>query len=212
MQAKIKTLIRMRDVAFGLSAAETFGQGLNKIQLQKFIYLLDIVSYFFKILPPTDAYETYKNGPYDSDIQNAADCLAFRGFLNVSTRPGPGGTISARYMLAKDGSDWVKDLLGKKEFLTRHRVAILVASQLEVYGWNNLINLVYSEPTYAARKQEGHGQSLDITNRLNATSAQIADLIITKLNAGAPSLEVTAEQLTEVYFKFLDAHSKIRLH
>src|ERR1039457_7706235 len=78
MTEKERNLVRTADVILSLAAASQYGQRLNKIRLQKFIYLADAVSSLFALLPPEESHTTYMHGPYDAAIQRAADTLAFR--------------------------------------------------------------------------------------------------------------------------------------
>src|SRR5688572_8648288 len=85
MTTTVHTTLRMRDVALCLHAAAPRHVALNRIRLQKYIYLADVLSIVYAALPPVDGHITYKNGPYDRAIQNAVDALAFRGFVHVMT-------------------------------------------------------------------------------------------------------------------------------
>lgn len=193
-----------------LSAAERFDQSLSKIQLQKFIYLQDVVEYFYRVFPPAKAYDTYKNGPYDVDIQNAADALVFRGLLNVSISKLSTGTLAANYRLSTFGKLWVSDLLSIDDTESRSKASNLVADQIHIVGWKNLIKLVYADPTYVANQPKGHGQAIDITNRLEPSSAFLANLIRTKIQRGNKAVQITPEQLSKVFFRYLVEYSRLR--
>src|SRR4051812_8205442 len=100
MSEHIRVLLRMSDVGMAMSAASKYGQDLNRIRLQKFIYLLDVVGYIYHLLPPRVAHKTYKHGPWDVAIQNAVDALVFRGFAEASkVQRDPNGKIHATYKL-----------------------------------------------------------------------------------------------------------------
>ena len=51
MSERSQILVRMKDVGIALSAAHTLDNKLNRIQLQKFIYLSDIVGIKVDVVP-----------------------------------------------------------------------------------------------------------------------------------------------------------------
>ena len=83
MTEKTRVLNRMFDVLIALREAERHKKYLTRIELQKFIYLVDSVSNIYEFMPPQEGHKTYFNGPYDLAIQNAVDSLAFRGLVKI---------------------------------------------------------------------------------------------------------------------------------
>src|SRR5690242_9365902 len=97
-------LNRMGDVMLALREAEKAAVSPTRIQLQKFVYLVDVLGQIVGLLKPVHGHKTYKNGPYDSAIQNAVDALAFRGFVRIAgVWKTPSGTLGTRYGLAPGG-------------------------------------------------------------------------------------------------------------
>lgn len=199
----------MRDVVFALSTAERYNHAMSKIHLQKFIYLLDIVAFFYKHLPPKRSYETYFNGPFDKEIQNAADSLVFRGLvICTKVRAISNNAKQAEYELSDAGREWVIELSSMKDFETRYKAAEEVAKQVSAIGWNRLVKLVYAEPTFVNNSPNGFGQSIDITNGLESSAAFLLQTIEQSLKRGDEEIEISRELVTDLFFRFLDNYSR----
>src|SRR5689334_16183969 len=98
---------RMRDVGMSLLAAASFGQPLNRVRLQKFVYLLDQVGQLLRVLPPILGHYSFRNGPFDPRIQNAVDSLAFRGLVDIKgLRRTKEGAVHCDYKLSVAGIKW----------------------------------------------------------------------------------------------------------
>src|SRR5438128_407663 len=95
---------RMGDVVLALGEAEEANVQPTRIQLQKFIYLSDVLGQVVGTLKLREGHKTYRNGPYDAAIQNAVDSLAFRGVVRIAGiwKTAAGGT-GTKYALARSG-------------------------------------------------------------------------------------------------------------
>lgn len=204
MKKQATILNRMKDVAIALAIASIYKQNLNRIRLQKFIYLLDIVGYIYEVLPPADNHISYNNGPYDPAIQNAVDSLAFRGLVKISDlEPLPRGRFSTQYTLTMAGEEWVKTLAEQRVFKLRFEAARIIGKKVENLGWWRLKNLVYAEPTYIQKKYSGFGQRIDITKGTENTAAYLIGLINLALGLKEKQM-VNRELAVDVFFRFLD--------
>lgn len=209
MGPQIRVLIRMRDVALALGAAESYNQSLNRIRLQKFIYLLDVVGYLYEILPPREAHTTYKNGPYDYAIQNAVDSLAFRGLAQVlRIKRSPNNKIHAEYGLTPAGKSWLKALTEDGGFGTRWEAALEVAKKVNLRGWSRLVDLVYAEPTFASTKPRGYGQQLPLNNGLENSAAFLMQTINRGISHGFDQATPDRELVVELFFRYLDNYAR----
>lgn len=196
---------RMRDVAFALFAAAEYKQHLNRIRLQKFIYLNDIAAILFNLAPQRVSHKTYFFGPYDPDIQVAANCLVFRGLAashNVS-RPNKGKVFS-EFSLTEAGKDWV-DRLSNTSLGRSLETNLAVAERVNHYGWYRLKALVYAEPTYVAVKRIGLGQELNADRVENNSSAQLFSIINGVLNT-KPRETIPSVSLLDLFFRYLDSY------
>lgn len=204
MSQQVTVLKRMSDVTMALATASVYNQKLNRIRLQKFIYLLDIVGYIYEVLPPAVSHISYNNGPYDPAIQNAVDSLAFRGLVEISDVDTlPRGNLSSQYMLTLAGEEWVKILAGQEMFKFRFEAATITGKKVEKLGWWRLKDLVYAEPTYVQKKYSGFGQRLDITKGTENTAAYLIGLINRSLGIKEKQM-VNRELAVDVFFRFLD--------
>ena len=210
MTEKSQILTRMNDVGITLSAAAAFEQKLNRVQLQKFIYLADVVGYLFEILPPPRAHVTYKRGPFDVGIQNAVDALVFRGLVEVSSvKKESNGNIHAIYGLTSAGGKWIDSTRDTQAFSQRWDAASEVAAQLEIYGWSRLVALVYAEPTFISSKAEGFGQKLALNNGLKNSAANLFALLDIGLRSGFPESTQNRELMVQMLFRYLDRYSRL---
>ena len=204
-----RVLLRMRDLGFALGTAEGFGQSLNRIRLQKFVYLVDSVTLLYQLLPVSEGHRTYFHGPYDPAIQNAADSLAFRGFLRMSElRRGAGHTILAEYGLTDAGRSWLERMSSSPLFRDRRSIAKDVGAKVNALGWQKLKSLAYAEPTFVALRQRGIGQLLAVDNALNNSSALFIQLIEKAL--WGRELVTNRELVLDLFFEFLSRYSAVR--
>lgn len=204
------TLIRMRDAGFALRAANEHGRSLSRIQLQKYIYLMDAIAIVFELLPPTQAHYTFRHGPFDPHIQNAVDALAFRGLAKIerlSQRAGK--SVASEYALSAAGARWTTALIAQADFATRSEIAETVGRHVNRLGWHRLVELVYAEPTFVAARPEGFGKRLKPQRGLSASSAQVLQLIrrVLASRKSVPRRDV----LATYYFEYLDRYSRTRI-
>ena len=199
----------MCDVAMSLSSASIYGQKLNRIRLQKFIYLLDVVGYIFEMLPPSDNHHSYKNGPYDAAIQNAVDSLAFRGVVEITgVEQLPDGKIHSQYNLTPTGLKWVESLAQEESYSLRQKAANLTGRYINDLGWSRIKNLVYAEPTYAQVGSGGFGRRLEIYNGTENTAAYLIGLINRCLESSSHNVGLNRDLAVEMFFRFLDNYDK----
>jgi uncharacterized protein YwgA len=199
----------MRDAAIALATASVYEQRLNRIKLQKFIYLLDIVGYMYEVLPPATNHMSYNNGPYDPAIQNAVDSLAFRGLVEISdVETLPGGNFSSHYTLTLAGEEWVKTLAEQSVFKLRFEAASIIGKKVENLGWWRLKALAYAEPTYAQKRYSGFGQRIDVTDGTKNTAAYLIGIFNCLLEERNQNSNLNRELAIELFFRFLDSYDK----
>jgi hypothetical protein len=196
----------MRDVALAASAADGYDHALNRIQLQKLLYLVDAISLLFEIAPPTEAHRTYKHGPFDPAIQNAVDCLTFRGLMSVkSVSRQDDGVTSAFYELTKSGRAWASQLRKDPGSRIRGEASQIVADRAaQGLGWPGLRDLVYAEPTYVAARPNGWGQFLDPSDSRTTSSALFLRTIESLLPVPKDHA-IDRDLLLSLYFEFLES-------
>jgi hypothetical protein len=201
MSERQDVLLRMCDVVLSLKAADKHGEHLNKIRLQKFIYLADCVRLLYALLPPRDNHVTYKHGPYDSTIQHAVDALAFRGLVHIVTIRARDGGIAAEYALTRAGFGWALQL--EEAFSRRWEVIVDVAQRVNGVGWPRLTALAYAEPTFLLARAKGYGQELALTDSLSNSSAFIIATIENVLNLTARQKRSEIELVLDLFFSYL---------
>ncbi len=199
----------MRDVGLALRTAKDRSQRLNKIRLQKFIYLMDAVSRLYELLPPAQRHRTYLYGPFDASVQNAVDCLAFRGFARI-VGIGPlrdRGEPSVEYTLTVAGEQWISQLVIQSSIRQRFDIAHDIGVQLDALGWERLRALVYAEPTFVSHRGAGLGQLLEPDNGMKNSSAYLLQTMKRVLQRGSENVPVARSLLVNLYFDYLKRYA-----
>lgn len=196
---------RYADVILALSTSERYGENLGRLQLQKFIYLCDILSLAWNILSSDDGHETYKHGPYDYKIQNAVDALSFRGFVKIEFLKLDKKNMSttSNYSLTDPGKLLYERLLSAKLYKTKDTIYKLIAKNVNRRGWTNLKSIVYSEVSYV--NKVGFYNQIDTNSYTNNATIQLVDLF-NNLSKRKP---IKPEDLVTIFFKITDNYRKL---
>ena len=211
MTTQTRVLTRMRDVGLALNAGSQFHQMLGRIRLQKFVYLLDVMIYLVELLPPSERHVTYKHGPFDAAIQNAVDCLAFRGLVRIADlHRAPDGTTQAKYALTAAGRDWVLKLSSDPQFRIRAQVAASIAVEIDSIGWDRLVALVYAEPTFVASRALGYGTKLNPQNPMSNSAALVLTTMRRGLRVGFERTSPEPQLLLRLFFRYLRDFSLLK--
>lgn len=205
MNLQSTVLVRGRDVIAALSASRHFGKALSKTDVQKFVYLMDIIGYLYNVLPPSEHHRTYRHGPYDVNLQNAVDSLVFRGL--VSTRKVEKmnhGGVRATYELTQLGQVFSNKIGVRKEFKRQFLFASKIAESLQEYGWSRLINMVYGEPTFNSARGLGFGQKLSIQDGLENSAAAVFRVIENLVPPVSEESGAREAQIADIFVAYLD--------
>lgn len=139
---------RMADVVLALGEAEKSHIKPTRIQLQKFIYLIDVLGQLVGAMKLRESHKSYYNGPYDAAIQNAVDSLAFRGLVRIAgVWKTPSGNTGTKYALAAPGQQFLARINDSIEFRRKVEVVKLVGMGVHRSGWGRIVDLVYAELT-----------------------------------------------------------------
>jgi len=206
MTEAVHAALRMRDVVLCLRAAAEHQATLNRIRLQKYVYLTDALSLVYATLPPVDGHITYKNGPYDRAIQNAVDALAFRGFVHVAAGGVDGGQ-STTYTLSSSGRTLATQLSDTPDLAVRWTAISDIAGQLDIHGWHRLRELAYAEPTFVRTRPSGLGQRLYPAAADDSNANAILRLMRHSLAHGYADKQPTRALLLDLFFRFLNQYS-----
>ena len=210
MAEQKQILLRMRDVVLTLGVAEEYGQNLSRTQLQKFIYLLDVIGYLYEILSPIDGHKTYMHGPYDKEIQNAVDSLAFRGFVEVYSVKYDSYSKQSSYKLSEAGKQWLKKIIREGGMSLRWEAARLIGNKVNRFGWGSLVQLVYAEPTFVSARPKGYGQKIEPYNGLENSAAFLFQILEHGLNRGSNNKRPKRELMVELFFRYLDTYNNLK--
>lgn len=210
MQETVRIALRMRDVGLALRTSGKHGVRLNRIALQKMLYLADAVSLLFELLPPLEGHETYKHGPYDRQIQNAIDSLCFRGFGRIARAVQIDNKLSTEYELTIAGERWANRLSDDPNMTARSRLLETLGAEIDkTHSWQNLRELVYAEPTFVAVRPSGWGQKLplgDVSKPSASALFQLSRIALEHSAQRPPSREL----LISIFFRYLNQYATLQ--
>lgn len=206
-----RVLIRKRDVLYALQlASESIGR-LNRIQLQKVLYLTDCTMVIFEATAPSRGHKTYYNGPFDSAIQAAVDSLVFCAYVAVDeVRRDEQGRVNCFYRLTPAGKTLASRLRNTDALVPRFEATQAVVERVSVAGWHRLIALAYADPTFVERRRIGFGQEIDVESASEPSTANLIDLLVRALPTGRTGGPPSRELMVEALFRYLELYANAR--
>jgi len=154
---------RSKDVLLALKASSAYVNSLGRLQLQKLIYLFDILAIAWREVDGSNTFSPWNHGPYDQTIQNAVDSLAFRGFVAIETLSFAGTRkAQSTYSLTGAGESAVEGLSTDGPFMDDLDLLCEISAEINRRGWSNIKNIVYSEPTYNTARATKQGVKLSV--------------------------------------------------
>jgi hypothetical protein len=201
---------RFKDVLFALAAASEFHESLGRLRLQKFIYLADVLAVAWRRVAKPAGFSPYRNGPYDSRIQNAVDALAFRGLVNVS-RLTFRGTKNAEscYGLSPSGQSVVESIANAEEFGDDLQLFREIAREVNRRGWEHIKALVYAEPTYDAARASNYSQRL----RTDSQEGNLSLRILREFELAfsqEQNTPLSRRNFVQLFFSLLERHAGLK--
>jgi len=198
--------LRCKDVIFALSVAGKHSQPLGRLALQKLIYLFDVLAISWRHVGARQGFHPWHNGPYDRNIQNAVDLLAFRGFVGVSELSfRHARNVGCRYLLTDAGSLAVTTLCDDESLANDLELFAEIALEVDRRGWRKLREIVYAEPTYIGAVAAGAANPLPL-----GSAAQNLSWVLLKQIRDASSFgfrsSMSRKTLVQVFFAMLDEH------
>lgn len=197
---------RSKDVLFALTASGECEEHLNRLQLQKLIYLFDILALTWRHVGASRGFRPWHNGPYDASIQNAVDALAFRGFVTVTkvtfrkTR-----NVEARYGLTDAGVDAVAGLAQSDALASDLQLLREIATEVNARGWDNIKAIVYAEPTYNRARSKAEMSHLPTDNVLENLSWRLLNDVKRAFDVDRTT-PMSPRTLVQVLFAILDEY------
>lgn len=196
---------RFKDVLLALAAAQSAHVSLQRIQLQKLIYLMDVFSSIWREVSKPTSFEPEKRGPWDRQIQNAVDALAFRGLVVVERiNIRKAREIQSNYRLSEGGVRLVRQLASHPGISDQLSLAYEIAHEVSRphRGWSTIKELVYAEPTYQAVRDSGSRKRVPLDNPSKNQTSELAKMFAESWGwtaASPPSREVFVQTLFLVF-------------
>jgi hypothetical protein len=159
---------RSKDVLLALAASSPHITSLGRLQLQKLIYLFDILAIAWRDVSGSETFQPWNHGPYDRAIQNAVDGLAFRGPVAINSLSFSGTRkAQASYSLTSVGKVAVEGLRIESPFADDLALFDEISEEINRRGWSNIKEIVYSEPTYNTARITKQGTTLSVDQKYN---------------------------------------------
>jgi len=196
---------RNKDVLLALKASSAYVDSIGRLQLQKLIYLFDILAIAWREVAGSNTFSPWNHGPYDQTIQNAVDSLAFRGFVAIDTLSFAGTRkAQSSYSLTAAGESAVEGLSADGPFRDDLDLLSEISAEINRRGWSTIKKIVYSEPTYNTARVTKQGARLSVNSDHNLSWKLI--------KAIRDGFEVRRDQpmskrtLIQVFFAMLDEY------
>lgn len=197
---------RFKDVLLALRASDIESHKIGRLQLQKLIYISDVLSPIWRHFSTPAAFIPYMRGPYDSAIQNTVDALAFRGLVTINNLVVQGTRqIESQYSLNLAGRTVVTRLIQNRSFADDLQLYSAIVKEIEYRDWSSIRTLVYAEPTYESAKAAGRWGRL----RLDQGAKNLSLVVIDKFQRASMAKKhrpINRNQLVQIFFSFLDAY------
>jgi uncharacterized protein YwgA len=201
---------RLKDVLFALGAAGEVNQPLGRLPLQKVIYLAEVLAPVWHQVSRPSGFSPYKNGPYDSRIQNTVDALVFRGFVTASNASFRRlHNVECQYSLSEEGETLLRRIVANPGLRDDLELFKEISREISRRGWQQIKVLVYSEPTYDCARLNGDSGKLPTGSPTLNLSREILRDLRESLRAldGSP---VSRRNLIQMFFEVLVQHAQYR--
>lgn len=160
---------KRNEILFVLMAAkQIMNVSLTRIEMQKIIYLINILAPLKSLILDYFEFKVWHNGPYSKDIQNTLNNLVA---LNLVEMPdykikNNNNKISemSKYTISPLGENIVSQLILYDAKQEEYQWILSIVRLVNLYGINNIVEIVYQEPTfkYLKNKNDGFGSTIYI--------------------------------------------------
>ncbi|MBR9702281.1 hypothetical protein GOV13_05165 [Candidatus Pacearchaeota archaeon] len=152
---------------------------LGRKHLQKIIYLTHALAPLREIVISFLKFYKYRYGPYTHEIQNTLNNLIALGLVELISMEHYAGknSTSSKHQITKEGKKVVKRLTLLEDNQERYDWIRTIIRLIDVYGLENLVDMVYQEPTFKSAEREGLGRSLDIDNLETNLSVKLIEFL-----------------------------------
>jgi uncharacterized protein YwgA len=185
--------------------ANRLGWGYQtKIQMQKGVYLIQILSPLYDLAEEYVKFFSYNYGPFSAQLQGTIHHLCSIGLIDLLYYE-PGNNGKAQYCISQKGKEAFYKLEALPRFRRMDDLTRIISNMIDIYGLDNLINIVYQEPTFKKMKNAGHfGRLIKLQGENNLTK-KIIDEFESISHKMFRREHVTIESLLVAYFDYLRA-------
>lgn len=167
MKDEILFYERRNEVLFILSAAQKhINKPLTKTQIQKIIYLSNSLSLLKDFIIDYFDFKVWHNGPYSKQIQRTLNNLVGQRYINMTEYKiditDSDQNDKAKYAISNEGENVVLKLLDVNTKKEEYEWIITITRLVSYYGMNNLVDIVYAEPTFKELKGSSNGFGMEL--------------------------------------------------
>ncbi|NIK69125.1 hypothetical protein [Paenibacillus sp. BK720] len=176
----------------------------TKIQMQKGVYLIQILSPLYNLAEEYVKYFSYNYGPFSAQLQGTIHHLCSLGLVDlIYYEPGING--KARYTISEKGKFAFSKLSSLPKFNKMVDLSRIISNMIDIYGLDHLVDIVYEEPTFKKMKIEGQfSKIIKVQGEQNLSTK-----IIEQFNSISQQMfkreQITIESLIIAYFDYLRA-------
>lgn len=167
MDKSLKFYEQRNEVLFVLFAAEKcIKKPLTRIEIQKIIYLSNSLSPLRDFILDYFDFRVWNNGPYSKDIQRTLNNLVGQRYLNMVEytikQKESKYNENSKYIISNIGRDTVNELIGIQIKKEEYEWILSVLRLISHFGIENVVKIVYEEPTFKNLKNSSNGFGAEI--------------------------------------------------
>lgn len=176
----------------------------SKIQMQKGVYLIQILSPLYNLAEEYVKYFSYNYGPFSAQLQGTIHHLCSIGLVDLLYYE-PGHNGKAKYRISEKGKLALRKLELLPKFEKMMDLSRIISNMIDIYGLDNLVAIVYEEPTFKKLKTEGHfSRIIKLQGEMNLSAKIVEEFNIISQQMFKRE-QITVESLIVAYFDYLRA-------
>jgi uncharacterized protein YwgA len=176
----------------------------SKIQMQKGVYLTQVLAPLYDLAEDYVKYFSYKHGPYSANLQSTIHHLCCLGYISLDMYE-PWSKGKALYSISKKGKTVIADLKKGLMFDKIFNLTRIISNMIDIYGIENIVEIVYQEPTFLELKEKGITSRRILLNAETNLSIKLIDHFEVLSGELFNRENVTTESLIVTYFDYLRA-------
>lgn len=169
---KLYELERKNEILFALRAIKkVINRPVTRIEVQKIIYLTNILAPLKDFILDYFEFTVWHNGPYSKEIQNSLNNLVSRRLVKMKQykikRSNGRSFETSKYVINIHGERVINKLIKFKQKKEQYAWVYSIVRLINLYGIDNVVKIVYQEPTFKHLKENSFGSNIPINDIAN---------------------------------------------